>query len=131
VNNLAIRRAVYWTPRVVSVAFIGFLSLFALDVFQGGRGVWQTVVALGIHLIPSAVLAVAVILAWRWEWIGAALFGAAGAFYIAWVAGNARLAVATKFIWCATIAGPALIIAALYLASWLHHDELRSRPHSA
>jgi hypothetical protein len=34
-----------------------------------------------MHLIPSFVLVGVLALAWRWEWIGAALYGAAGMIY--------------------------------------------------
>jgi len=35
-------RLLYWAPRALSVLFIGFLSLFALDVSGEGLGFWQT-----------------------------------------------------------------------------------------
>jgi hypothetical protein len=75
-------KALFWAPRVLSIAFIAFLSLFALDVFDGRLGFWQTVLALLIHLIPVFVLIAVLILAWRWEWVGAVLYAAAGLLYI-------------------------------------------------
>ena len=69
------RRALFWTPRGLSIVFIAFLSLFSMDVFSEHLGFWQTALALAMHLIPSFVLIAALILAWRWEWIGAALYG--------------------------------------------------------
>ena len=59
------RRTLFWAPRVLSVALIVFLSLFALDVFGEVQGFWNTVLALAIHLIPTLVLSVVLILAWR------------------------------------------------------------------
>ena len=59
------KKLLYWAPRALSIAFILFLSLFALDVFSEGYGFWQTLLALAIHLIPSMVLTVGVLLAWR------------------------------------------------------------------
>jgi hypothetical protein len=38
-----------------------------------------------IHQIPVFALIITLILAWRWEWIGAALFGVAGLLYVALV----------------------------------------------
>ena len=32
------RRALYWAPRALSILYILFLSMFALDVFSEGRG---------------------------------------------------------------------------------------------
>ena len=111
------KKLLYWTPRALSIAFILFLSLFALDVFGQGRGFWETLVALTMHLIPSMVLTVAVLLAWRWEWIGTLLFGGAGTLYIVWVV-NRHLPLAIKMSWILTIAGPAFLVAALFLLSW-------------
>lgn len=62
-------RLLFWTPRALSIAFVVFLSLFALDVFADGLGFWRTALALTMHLIPSFVLIAVLILAWRWEWI--------------------------------------------------------------
>ena len=65
------KRVLFWTPRVLCIAFTAFLSLFALDVFSEGSGFWGTAAALAIHLIPTAIMVVVLVLAWRWEWIGA------------------------------------------------------------
>ena len=59
----------FWAPRIISILFILFLSLFALDVFGQGYGFWETVQALFMHLLPSLLLVAALLLAWRWEWI--------------------------------------------------------------
>ena len=88
------KRALFWTPRALSIAFIAFLSVFALDVFDEHLGFWQTALALAMHLIPVFVLIAVLVLAWRWEWIGAALFAAASIF--SWrCTGSPRPAMAT------------------------------------
>jgi len=124
------KRALFWTPRVLSISFIAFLSLFALDVFDGHLGFWRTVLALTMHLIPVFVLTAALILAWRWEWIGAALYAAAGLLYVTWVVSMSRpVPPAMRLIWILSIAGPAFVIAGLFLANWLKHGELRDPGH--
>jgi hypothetical protein len=121
------KRALFWTPRALSILFIAFLSLFALDVFDGHLGFWQTALALTMHLIPSFVLIAALVLAWRWEWIGAALYGAAGLLYVWWVVSMSRpVPPAMRLIWILTIAGPAFAIAGLFLANWLKRGDLRA-----
>ena len=121
------KRALFWTPRALSILFIAFLSLFALDVFDGHLGFWQTALALTMHLIPSFVLIAALVLAWRWEWIGAALYGAAGLLYAAWAVFMSRpVPPAMRLIWILTIAGPAFVIAGLFLANWLKRGDLRA-----
>ena len=122
------KRILFWLPRALSILFIAFLSLFALDVFGEQLGFWQTVLALAMHLIPSFVLIIALILAWRWEWIGAVLYAAAGLLYVVWVVSMSRPVPPTvRLIWALTIAGPAFLIAGLFLVNWRKHDELRSR----
>ena len=121
------KRALFWTPRALSILFIAFLSLFALDVFDGHLGFWQTALALTMHLIPSFVLIAALVLAWRWEWIGAALYAAAGSLYVWWVVSMSRpVPPAMRLIWILMIAGPAFVIAGLFLANWLKRGDLRA-----
>jgi hypothetical protein len=120
------KRALFWTPRILSIAFIVFLSLFALDVFDEHLGFWQTALALVMHLIPVFVLIAVLILAWRWEWVGAALYAAAGLLYVWMVVAMSRpLSPLMKLGWIMTISGPAFVIAALFWANWLKRDELR------
>jgi hypothetical protein len=121
------RRALFWTPRALSIAFIAFLSLFALDVFEEHVGFWPTALALIMHLIPVFVLIAALVLAWRWEWIGAALYAATGLLYIAWVVSMSRpVPVRFRLIWILMIALPAFVIAGLFLANWLKRSELHA-----
>ena len=121
------KRALFWTPRALSIVFIAFLSLFAMDVFDEHLGLWRTVLALTMHLIPSFVLIAALVLAWRWEWIGAALYAAAGLLYVGWVVSMSRpVPAAIRLIWVLTIAGPAFVIAGLFLANWLKRGDIRA-----
>ena len=114
------KRALLWTPRALGSAFALFLSMFALDVFSEGYGFWNTILALGIHLIPTAIVVVVLVLAWRWEWIGAVLFAATGIAYM--------LAALRHLSWILSISGPLFVIAALFLVSWLKRAEIHSPP---
>lgn len=113
-------RWLFWTPRVLSILFIIFLSLFALDVFDAGLGFWQTIVALLIHLIPSAVLAGILAVSWRWEWVGGILFSAAGAAYL-WMTWG-------RFPWYVYVfmSGPLFLVGVLFLIAWFQRNALRS-----
>lgn len=122
----ASKRFLYWTPRILSIAFILFISIFALDVFSENLGFWPTVRELAVHLIPSFVLFVVLVLAWRWEWIGATAFAAAGLLYIAWLVRRSSVSVATRLEWAAFIAVPAFVLAALFLVDWRKHSELHA-----
>jgi hypothetical protein len=121
------KRWLFWTPRVLSIVFIAFLSIFALDVFDGRQSFWQTMLAFAIHQIPVFVLIAALILAWRWEWIGTALYTGFGLLYIAWVLFiQHHLPPAAIPIGILIISGSAFVIALLFLLNWRKHDELRA-----
>jgi hypothetical protein len=117
------RQFLFWSPRVLSILYIAFLSMFSLDVFGEKHGFWPVLVALTIHLIPSLILIVGLILAWRWEWIGTAIYATAGALYISLVMPRA-VSPALKLNWILIISAPAFVVAALFLANWLKHAEL-------
>ncbi len=59
-----------WTPRILCILAILFISLFALDSFSSERTFWQNTGAFLMHLIPSFVLLAILIVAWKWENIG-------------------------------------------------------------
>jgi hypothetical protein len=67
-------KILYWIPRVVGILAILFISSFALDVFQEGTPSTQMLLGLAVHLIPSAVLAALLAVAWRYEIVGGLFF---------------------------------------------------------
>jgi lysylphosphatidylglycerol synthetase-like protein (DUF2156 family) len=119
--NQPARKLLYWTPRLLALAFAAFTAVFALDVFEG-LGFWKTVLALLIHLLPTAILLIVAALAWRWEWIGAAAFAALGVAYLVLMAGR-------HLHWSvyAIMSGPMFLLAILFGVGWLLRDELRHR----
>jgi cytochrome b561 len=48
--------------------------MFALDSFAPELTFWQQMAAFGMHMIPSLVLAILLVIAWKWEMIGGAIF---------------------------------------------------------
>jgi hypothetical protein len=111
---------------VLCIAFTLFISLFALDVFGHERGFRETFVALFMHLIPSFVLLVMLMLAWRWEWVGALVSAALGGLFLWWNFTYRHNVPAAVLI----IAGPLFLMAALYLLNWFKRDELRPKRHA-
>jgi hypothetical protein len=79
----------FWLPRVSGIVLVVFVSAFALDVFSEGNGFWKPLLALLIHLFPTATLAVALALAWRRERLGGLLFVALGLLYVGMFRGRA------------------------------------------
>ena len=118
--NTISKRLLFWFPRAMGIAFAIFLSLFALDVFHEGHGLGKALLALLIHLVPALMVLTVLAIAWRWEWIGAAGFAALAMWY---AAGNGR----RHPDWVMVIAGPLVVIAALFLVIWLKHRELRAK----
>lgn len=112
-------RILFWSPRALTILYAGFLGLFSLDVFDEATGFWPTALALSIHLIPSFVVLAALLLAWRWEWLGAVLYAFAAAAY-------ARLAFPRHPDWFAAIGLPMLLVASLFLVNWLKRTEIRN-----
>jgi len=115
------KRVLLWTPRVLGILFAIFLSVFALDVFSEGYGLWRTIGALLLHLVPTFIVVIALIIAWRWEWVGAVLFSALAVFYVVWTWG--------RFPWVTylSISGPLVLVGVLFLFNWIYRAQLRTR----
>ena len=64
----------YWTPRIICIIAILFISLFALDSFDSDLSIWKQLGAFAIHLIPSFILLTFLIIALKWEFIGGIIF---------------------------------------------------------
>jgi len=105
-------RLVYWTPRVLTIAFALFLALFAADVFEMPLGFWQKALALVMHLVPTlAVLAVLAIV-WRHEWVGALLFPLLAVVHLVSKWGQ------LDWSGYAIIEAPLLVMGVLFLLAW-------------
>ena len=118
--KLTARRVLLWAPRALGILLAAFIGLFALDVFSEAYGFWEAIAGFLIHLVPTYLILVAVVLGWRWEWLGALLFAALGVAYIivAW----GQIPRTTYLI----VSGPAFLVAALFLAdSLLPRDKRR------
>lgn len=92
------KKHIHFLPRILSILFIVFISLFALDVFEEP----QWLLALIIHLIPSYILIILTIIAWKKPRIGGILF---------LITGLILLGISRSLV----IATPALFIGILFL----------------
>ena len=115
-----VKRLLFWAPRILCILFAVFVSLFALDVVGEGYGLWGTILALLMHLIPTAVILIVLAISWRWEWVGGILFIALGVLYLVMSWG--------RFHWSAylLISGPLFLVGVLFLVNWLYRAELRT-----
>lgn len=115
---------IFWASRIIAIIFIGFLSLFSLDVFSmNGYEFWETILAFLIHNIPVFILIVALCISWnKNEWVAGTTFIAAGIFYIVflglttsispWIISNIAL-----------IACPAILVGILFFINWYKKRE--------
>ena len=106
-----------WAPRIAGILVAAFLGLFALDAFEG-RSFVAALPAFAIHLLPSFLVLAVVAAAWKFEWIGAVAFLGLAVLYAVMVRG--------RIDWIAVISGPLLLVAVLFLVSWMRHAQLRA-----
>jgi len=113
------KKILFWSPRIICILFAVFISIFALDVFEENKELRDIIIGLAIHLIPTFLIIVLLILSWKWEWIGGIFFIALGILYIVFAYGKFPLSV--YFI----ISGPLFVVGALFLMNWFWRKEIR------
>lgn len=64
----------YWMPRIICILAILFVSLFAADSFSAELTIWQQLSAFALHLVPSFILIIFLVIAWKWDFIGGIIF---------------------------------------------------------
>jgi hypothetical protein len=114
-------KALYWTPRILTIVFILFLALFAFDVFGGDQSLGKKLLGFLIHLIPNFVLTLILIVAWKHEWVGTIAFILAGIAYIVMFWG--RFPAVTYL----TISGPLFFIGILFWMNWINRKNLNNQ----
>ena len=67
-------KIIHWTPRILCILAILFISMFALDSFGPRMTLGEQLQAFAIHLIPVYILIFFLVIAWKWELIGGMLF---------------------------------------------------------
>lgn len=67
-------RLILWLPRILAIAYILFLAVFALDVFEPGKTAGFYLVALLMHLVPNFILAGILFIAWTRRKAGGIIF---------------------------------------------------------
>ena len=121
-----INKFIYWAPRILSIIFILFLSLFSLDIFEMGLGFWGTLLGLFMHNIPTLILLIVLLISWKHEIVGGIAFILAGLLYIVMILKNI---VGNGFewyylAWAVQISGIAFFIGALFLIGWIQKKKL-------
>jgi hypothetical protein len=70
-----------WAPRVLLIIAALFSVLFTFDAFDGDDTIWHKLLGWIIHLFPTFILVIILLLSWRWPWTGGILLIALGVFY--------------------------------------------------
>ncbi len=63
-----------WLPRLLTIIFILFISIFSLDALSSNEMLSQKLINFSIHLIPSFVLIATLIISWNRPLIGGLVF---------------------------------------------------------
>jgi len=113
------KKTLFWTPRVLTILFALFISIFAFDVFEENEGFLNISLALFLHLIPTFVIIIILILSWKREWIGGIFYLILAILYIFWA--NSRLI----FPFYLIIATPLILIALLFFLNWKFKDKIK------
>ena len=67
-------KALYWTPRIITILAILFMMMFSFDVFGGNEPLSKKLLGFLMHNIPVLILIVVLVVAWKWEIVGGVLF---------------------------------------------------------
>ena len=62
-------KTLYYLPRVLIIAYLIFISSFALDEFDGSF-ILKEIFGFMIHLIPSFIVLIVAVYAWKKEFLG-------------------------------------------------------------
>ena len=118
--NKPMRNILFWTPRVLGIVIAGLLTLLSTDVFGEGYPFWQSILGFLIHMLPAFAVILVIVLAWRWEWVGALGFIAFAVWYIA-------LTWSSDMHWSAyaILTGVPGLIGILFLVGWVKRGEVR------
>lgn len=94
--------------------------MFSFDVFQPGLSFWEVLIAFLMHNIPTFILAIIVLIAWKHELVGAITFALFGILYTLRIL---TTAITNGFewyylSWTIQISGIALLTAVLFFINW-------------
>lgn len=100
-----------WTPRVLGILYAVFISLFAFDVWEMEGSLWARFGGFLIHLVPTYLVVIALLVAWWRPSAGGVLFlalAAAFSLFFGWREPGALLPLAL----------PLVVTGVLFIADW-------------
>lgn len=117
-------------PKIAGLLFVAFLALFSLDVISPEYGIGQIMLGLLIHNIPVFILLAVILVAWRYEIVGAVVFVLAGILYISLIVFNVINHQFAWYVvsWSFVIAGPAFVVSYMYFYCWKKKKQGNKQP---
>ena len=111
--NPRLAKVIHWAPRIAAILIIFFISLFSLDVFEEGTAPLEMLGALLMHNIPSILLIVLLVIAWKRPVVGFVVF-LTGAVLFAGLTIRSIYSLSNLVLFVL----PLLLIAMLFYAEW-------------
>ena len=111
----------HWAPRVLTILAILFVSMFSLDAFQAGIPFKQQILDWLMHMIPSFLLIIVLLIAWKWENIGGIIFlslGLAFTPYLFWGNYSHNHSIWLSLLIILTVTFPFILVGVLFMLSY-------------
>lgn len=105
----------YWVPRVLGILYAGFISLFTFDAWEGTSSFWEGLVGWLIHLLPVAIVILALIIAWRRPVVGGGIFLVLATIFLLLFANELDGDWTDTVVSMLVIAGPLALIGVLFM----------------
>lgn len=110
--NPRLARIIHWAPRIAAIVIIFFVSLFSLDVFTMDATPLELLGGFLIHNLPSIIMILLLVIAWRRPLVGFVAFLLAGLLFLRFVIFGFNFGHFLLF------SGPLLLVSALFYADW-------------
>ena len=105
----------FWFPRIITIIFILFISMFALDIFDMNLGFLDTIKGLFMHLLPTIILTSILIIFWKKSIVLGSMWVGFGIWYLFMVMPNIIAQFQFyKLSWIIQFSGVAFVIAGLF-----------------
>jgi hypothetical protein len=116
---IKINKYLYWAPRILAILLILFMMLFSLDVFQSGLTGWQIAIGLFMHNLPSLILAIVLLISWKYEIVGGIVFVLASILYVVlYTVGSSHEPWYIALSASSTLGVPGFLIGIMFLVGW-------------
>ncbi|MFA6260305.1 MAG: hypothetical protein WC760_02470 [Bacteroidia bacterium] len=106
-----LKNILLWTPRVLGILLTCFVSLFAMDAFNTDHPVTADYPGLFMHLLPTLLILVMLLISWKKPLFGGILFILLGFAY--------SFKSLDHLNWILVIGLPVFLIGALFIFSHL------------